>query len=216
MDYDLALQNIKDWIKDLIIVQYKQSPKNKALIDLLCEIILANNLILKIRDLCLSVDKSEGVQLDVVGKWVGMDRFYNGVELWDGPMLSYPYFTTIETDSYDSFQGGFSKYTTFADNDGGFLMYKRYKRIRTQANAIKDEFFKELIKLKIIQNSINHTCKNIDDAIWEWSSGNVFTTWQKMKVIYNYNSSYKNIMFLANYKNVLPRPTGCSLELKEI
>lgn len=216
MNYDEELKNIKDWIKNLIIVQYKQSPKNRAMIDLLADLVFANNLVLKIRDLCLNVDKSEGVQLDVVGKWVGIDRFFNGIDFWDAPMLSYPYFTTIEANSYDIYQGGFSTYTNFADNDGGFLMYKRWRNIRTQTNAMKDEFFRPLIKLKIIQNSIDHTYKSIDDAIWQWSEGNVYTTWDKMKVTYNYNSDYKNILFLANYKDVLPRPIGCSLILKEI
>ena len=215
MDYDLELQNIKDWIKGLIIVQYHQSPKNQALIDLLVELIFANNLILQIRDLCLSVDKSIGAQLDVVGKWVDLDRYYNGIDVWDHPYLSYPFFTTIETDSYDPMQGGFSKYSNFADNDGGFLMYKKWRETRTQSNALKDTYYRSLIKLKIIKNSINHTRKNIDDAIWQWSEGNVYTTWEDMEVTYHYNADYKTIMFLANYKNILPRPTGCNIILEE-
>lgn len=216
MDYSLELQNIKDWIKDLIIVQYKQSLKNRVLIDLMVELIFANCLILQIRDLCLNVDKSIGAQLDVVGKWVDLDRFYNGIDVWDQPFLAYPYFTTIEDQSFDQYQGGFSKYTTFADNDGGFLMYKKWRTVRTQSNALIDTYYRDLIKLKIIKNSINHTKKNIDDAIWEWSEGHVYTTWGTMEVTYHYPSAYKTIMFLANYKNILPRPTGCNIILEEI
>ena len=88
--------------------------------------------------------------------------------------------------------------------------------MRTTINEIGDEYFKELIKLKVIKNSINHTCKNIDVAIWDWSSGNVYTTWDVMEVTYHYTSEYKNIMTLAEYKDVLPKPTGCSLILEEI
>ena len=216
MDYNLELQNIKDWIKELIIVQYKQSAKNRALIDLLVELIFANNLILQIRDLCLNVDESIGAQLDVVGKWVDLDRFYNGIDVWDHPYLSYPFFTTIENNSYDPLQGGFSKYSNFANNDGGFLMYKKWRDTRTQSNALIDQYYRSLIKLKIIKNSINHTRKNIDDAIWQWSEGNVYTTWDDMEVTYNYNEDYRTIIFLANYKEILPRPTGCNIILKEI
>lgn len=89
MDYLEELNKIKTWIKNLIIIQYRQSRKNRALIDILVELFFANNLIPQIRDLCLSVDKSEGAQLDVVGKWVGVDRFYNGIELWEHRYLSF-------------------------------------------------------------------------------------------------------------------------------
>ena len=216
MNYDLELQNIKNWIKELIIIQYRQSKKNRALIDLLCELIFANNLILKIRDLCLSVEHSIGAQLDVVGKWVGLDRYYNGIDLWEHNYLSFPYYTTIQNDTYDDLQGGFSTYHNFADNDGGFLMYRNWQDVRTRVNQMGDEFFRQLIKLRIIKNSINCTCKNIDEAIWKWSEGKVYTTWSTMEITYNYDSSYRKIMQLAEYKDVLPSPTGCNIILREI
>ena len=215
MNYDLELQNIKDWIKNLIIIQYRQSKKNRALIDLMVELIFANNLILKIRDLCLSVDKSVGAQLDVVGKWVGLDRYYNGIDLWDHNYLSYPFYTTIKNSTYNQYQGGFSNYKNFEDNNGGFLMYREWQNVRTRVNAMGDEYFRSLIKLRIIRNSINCTMKNIDEAIWKWSDGKVYTTWGTMELTYHYDSSYRNIMTLASYKNVLPNPTGCTIILEE-
>lgn len=215
MNYDLELQNIKDWIKNLIIIQYKQSPKNRATIDLLVELVFCNNLILKIRDLCLSVENSIGAQLDVVGKWVGIDRNYGG-ELWTHPYLSFPFYSTIKNNTYNEFQGGFSSYSTFEDNNGGFLTYKTWQSVRSKVNQMGDEYFRALIKLKIIKNSINHTCKNIDDAIWNWSNGEVYTTWDTMQVTYHYTSRYKNIMTLAQYKRTLPCPTGCTLILEEL
>lgn len=216
MDYQVELQNIKDWIKNLIIVQYRQSKKNRALIDLLVELIFANCLILQIRDLCLNVEKSIGAQLDVVARWVGLDRYYNGIDLWEHPYLSYPYYSTIQNNTYDDYQGGFSTYLNFANNDGGFLTYKVWQEVRTRVNQIGDSYFRSLVKLKIVYNSINHTRKNIDDAIWEWSDGNVYTTWNTMQITYHYTRAYRNIMTLANYKNILPRPTGCELILEEI
>ena len=215
MDYQVELNNIKNWLKDLIIIQYRQSKKNRALIDLLVELLFANCLILQIRDLCLNVDKSIGAQLDVVGKWVSLDRYYNGIDDWEHNYLSYPYFTTIANNTYDTFQGGFSSYTNFSDNDGGFLMYKDWRDVRTKSNTFKDDVYRRLIKLRIIKNSINHTCKNIDDAIWTWSDGNVYTTWGVMEVTYHYTPTFRNIMTFANYKNILPHPTGCNIILKE-
>ena len=220
MDYLAELNNIKEWIKNLVIIQYRQSKKNRALIDLLVELIFANNLILQIRDLCLSVENSEGAQLDVVGKWVGIDRFYNGIELWEHPYLSFINYTDIQNANFpnnlDDMQGGFSLYSTFEDNDGGFLMYKAWQDTRTAVNKLGDDIFRQLIKLKIIKNSINHTQKNIDEAIYKWSEGHVYTTWGVMKVTYNYDAEYKNLMTIATYKDILPSPTGCEVELVQI
>ncbi len=220
MDYLEELNKIKEWIKNLIIIQYRQSKKNRALIDLLVELIFSNNLVLKIRDLCLNVEKSEGAQLDVVGKWVGVDRFYNGIELWEHPYVSFINYTDIQNVNFpnnlDPMQGGFSTYTNFADNDGGFLTYKNWQDTRTAVNKLGDDIFRQLIKLKIIKNSINHTKKNIDKAIYEWSDGKVYTTWDVMKITYHYDVSYKNIITVATFKDILPHPTGCEIETQQI
>ena len=85
MDYIKALDEVKSWAKDLIILQYHRSPKNQALIDTMVELIFAKYLILQIRDLCLNVNESTGAQLDVIGKWVGVDRYYNAIDLWEQP-----------------------------------------------------------------------------------------------------------------------------------
>lgn len=215
MDYEQTLIDLQEYFANLIIIQYRYAPENRTLIKNLVNLIFANNLALKIRDLTVDVEKSIGAQLDVVGKWVGVDRFY-GDELWDRPYLSYPLYPTIRNSSYDQYQGGFSTYTNFGDNDGGFLTYKQWQDTRAQVNQMGDDYFRSLIKLKIIKNSINHTCKNIDEAVWEWSNGNVYTTWDVMKIKYHYDSSYSKMIEIAKNKGVLPRPTGCTLETEEI
>lgn len=217
MDYIAELENIKEWAKNLIIIQYHQSKKNRKLIDILVELLFANNLILQIRDLCLNVNESTGAQLDVIGKWVGIDRYYNNADIWDHPYLSFINYSDIQNPAnLDPMQGGFSSYLTFEDNNGGFLTYQSWKSTRTATNTIGDEYFRMLIKLKIIKNSINHTMRNIDKAIYEWSGGKVYTTWNKMEVIYNYDESYKNLMTMAIYKNALPAPTGCKITTQQI
>ena len=215
MDYDAILEELQEYFANLIILQYRYAPENRALIKNLVSLIFANNLALKIRDKTVTVD-SIGKQLDITGKWVGIDRYYNAGEVWQHPYLSFPGYPQIKSGDYDDVQGGFSSYENFADNDGGFLTYAAWQDTRATANTIGDTYFKELIKLKIIKNSINHTCKNIDEAIWEWSKGNVYTTWGVMELTYHYKSSYKILMDLAGYKGVLPRPTGCTVITQEI
>lgn len=211
MDYIQDIEAVKSWARDLLILQYHQSPKNRALIDLMVDLIFADDLILKIRDLCLNVNQSIGAQLDVVGKWVGIDRYYDAIDLWEQPYVALVNYSNIQDDEYEQWQGGFSTYSNFADNDGGFLMYSTWRDTRTKVNQMGDDYFRQLIRLKIIKNSIQFTNKNIDDAIWEWSNGQVYTTWGVMEVTYHYPSELSNLMQLAIYKNVLLAPTGCAI-----
>ena len=215
MDYTAVLEDLQKYFADLLIIQYRNAPNNRLLIKNLVSLIFANNLALQIRDKTVNIDESIGTQLDVVGKWVGIDRYYNG-NLWTHPYLAFPNYSTIKDSSYSTYQGGFSTYSNFSDNNGGFLTYASWQAIRTKVNEIGDEYFRALIKLKVIKNSINHTCKNIDEAIWEWSKGNVYTTWGVMSVTYHYTSGYKDLITLANTKKALPIPTGCILNLEEI
>lgn len=216
MTYKEILKQLEDYFCDLLIIQYRQAPENRALIKELVNLIFANNLALQIKELTVDINNSIGVQLDVVGKWLGLNRYYNGVELWNKVHFSLPSYSHIRSGKYNEYMGGFSNYTNFNTLAGATLTYKEYKDIKTALNKIGDEYFRQLLKLKAIKNSINHTKKNIDEAIYQWSGGQVYTTWDVMKITYNYNSSYKTIMDLAQQKDILPVPSGCSIELKEI
>ncbi|MBQ2175347.1 MAG: DUF2612 domain-containing protein [Alphaproteobacteria bacterium] len=216
MDYIQDIEAVKSWAKDLLILQYHQSPKNRAMVDLMVDLVFANDLVLKIRDLCLNVEESIGAQLDVVGKWVGIDRYYDAIDLWSHPYTALVNYSNVADDTYLQWQGGYSNYTNFDDNDGGYLTYKVWRDVRTKVNQIGDEYFRQLIKLKIIKNSIRFTNKNIDDAIWEWSNGEIYTTWDVMEVTYHYPSEASNLMQLAIYKDVLIAPTGCAIKTEVI
>lgn len=216
MTYDEILEQLEEYFCDLLIIQYRQAPENRALIKELVNLVFANNLALKIKDLTVDINNSIGAQLDVVGKWLGLNRYYNGVELWNKVHFSLPSYSHIRSGNYNGYMGGFSNYTNFTTLVGATLTYKEYQDTRTALNKIGDEYFRPLLKLKAIKNSINHTKKNIDEAIYQWSNGEVYTTWDVMKIIYNYKSNYKTVMDLAQQKDTLLVPSGCSIELKEI
>ena len=158
MDYNLELQRLKEWARSLLIIQYRQARKNTQTIDVLVDLIFANNLFVKIRDLCLSVKDSIGAQLDVVAKWVGVTRISSGLT-FDHIYTALPNYSNIEDDDFDPLQGGFSSFSTFEDNDGGFLTYTAWQKAAQSTFVLGDADLRRLIELKIIKNSINHTCK---------------------------------------------------------
>lgn len=208
MDYNAALNNFIDYYTNLLIVQYHNKPKAKATIELMTRLLWADMALMQLRD-AFDWRTATGVQLDTIGKWDGVDRFYNG-------QLFYfrPWFALIDWNREpDNLQGGFSTFDTFDTVEGGFLTYDD---ILPTQNRLADDSFRIMIGLKIIKNNISATCKNIDDAIWDYFDGDVYTTWNNMTLTYYYRGELAEVIEVAKEKNVLPCPTGVTIELREI
>lgn len=213
MDYVATLNNLLDYYANLSIIQYNSLPKASATIKMIANLILADLLILQVRD-GFDWRTAVGAQLDIIGKWVGISRNYNGLLYWDKTFLAYPHTATlVPDDTTETFQHGYSDYDTFESDTGGVLTYKNLGFVE---QSLSDDDYRVVIGLKIIKNSINHTAKNIDDAIWDYFNGQVYTTWGPHEVTYNYPASLETIMEICEYKNVLLAPTGVNIVLRGI
>lgn len=274
-DY-LEIQNtLLDYYSNLLIVQYNGKPKATAFIKLLTKMILANMIIMQIRD-GFDWKNAVGKQLDVIGDWVGVSRNYNASNSWDNTYLSYPSYGTETTAEGDPQRGGYSDYYTFdyddatvaaATNayivngedtysstwlsltDGGAALtptvgtfYKvltageyenkvycwnnnqynlywaggvlTYKDIQNDSQKLDDDQFRLVIGLKIIKNSINHSCGEIDKAVYDYFNHLVYTTWETSHVVkYHYPQSLSTIINICLSKGVLLAPTGVSIQL---
>lgn len=272
----LEIQNtLLDYYSNLLIVQYNGKPKATAFIKLLTKMILANMIIMQIRD-GFNWKTAVGKQLDVIGAWVGVSRNYNAVDSWNNTYLSYPSYGTFTVAENDPQRGGYSDYYTFdyddaivaaatnayivegeeaysetwlSETDGGASLvpdvgtfYKvltegeyenkvycwnnnhyelyweggvlTYKDLQSDSQKLDDDNFRVVIGLKIIKNSINHTCGEIDKAIYDYFNQLVYTTWENPYVVtYHYPQSLSTIMNICLYKGVLLTPTGCSIQL---
>lgn len=213
IDYDKTCNEIIQAYCDLLIVQYFNKPKARETIKVLMQALWADCILWKVRDLCLNVDKSVGVQLDQIGQWVGLDRYikrgrYEG-KLW------YAYIDWDDESEPNSLQGGLQDWSDKEElTDGPFLDYAELISTRRKLN---DETFRILIKLKIIKNEIRHSPKFIDDALYELFGLDVFVEWGEcLQMTYNYKPNKTSIMELALEKNVLPCPTGTYLKMKEL
>lgn len=210
MDYAVVNKDLKKYFADLLIAQYRVSDKNRKFIELLYDLVFVDGVILQLKDECLNVEKSVGKQLDIIGEWVGVDRNYDNSVIWDRAYFSFVNWNDTPNTIY---QGGFSNYKNFEYLDGFTMTWKALQDLKKASYQLGDNFFRQLIKLKIIKNSIRFTKKNIDDAIYQWSGGQVYTTWNTMEVIYNYNLHSSALIGLAMKKDCLPCPLGCQLSL---
>lgn len=208
MDYLAVLTDITNYYINLLIIQYHNKPKARATVELIVNLIWADMVILQLRD-AFDWRTAIGKQLDIIADWVGLTRFYNGQFLNLRPWLSH-----IDWDSTpDDLQGGFSTFDTFEELEGGILDYDQFG---PKTNQLSDSAFRVLIGLKIIKNSINQTAKNIDDAIWDYFQGDVYTVWSGKTLTYYYQENIKEVVEVAYLKNALPRPTGVEIKLQEI
>lgn len=207
------MEELLKYYANLLIIQYNGKPKAKATIELLTNIVFANLILLQIQD-AFDWKTAIGNQLDIIGKWVGVTRFYKGTLFWGDTFLSYPKANELTpSDKTDIYQHGYSDYDTFDTDIGHDLTYDNLGFVE---QSLSDEDYAIVIGLKIIKNSINHTCKNIDDAIWEYFNGQVYTTWDNMAVTYHYPASLNTVMEVCNTKKVLPAPTGIQIILRAI
>lgn len=212
MNYSEILKYLETYYSNLLIVQYNGKPKARATIKMLVNLIYSNMLINQIRD-GFDWRNAKGRQLDIIGFWIGLDRFFKG-QLFD----FHSWYSLIDWDSEpENTQGGFSTFETFNTEEGGFL---DYENIRPTQNRLDDSEFRILIGLKIIKNSIDHKAKTIDDAIWNYEFFNnmVYTTWdlETRELVYHYPEEFRIIMQAAKDKQVLPCPPPMTIKLQEV
>lgn len=211
ISYDDMQKQIVLAYQNLLEAQYFDQPKARATIGSLAKLATCNMLPWKIRDLCLNVDKSVGKQLDDVGKWVGIDRNYKG-QLYEGKkyLAYYDWNNPLQPNLE---QGGYYDWNTVTNPTAPYL---NNDLIISTNNKLGDKDFRFLIKLKIIKNHINATCKNIDDALFDLFGYDIFVVWgDNMDMTYYYPSKYNTVMQLAKEKNVLLVPTGNKVTLQE-
>ena len=208
MDYLAILGKLKDYYANLLIVQYNGKPKATATIKTLVDLIYTNMILMQIRD-GFDWKTAVGVQLDIIGKWVGVTRDYIGSAYWGKEYFSYPSYDTLTSAAaVDSLQHGYSDYETFDSVEGNVLTYKD---LETNGATLQDDDYRVVIGLKIIKNSINHIAGEIDKAIYEYFGGKVNTVWSSHTLTYNYSPELENIMNICLSKNVLPAPTGVEI-----
>lgn len=209
------MEELINYYKNLLIIQYHSGQKARATIEAMVELLWANQLLKQIRD-GFDIETAIGVQLDVIGIWVGVDRY-----VYQKPYDNHPWLSLIEISGAvtTTWQGGYSEIDNFDSVLGGFLTPDLVQGGKT--SSLEDEDFRLFIKLKIIKNSISHTCKNIDDAIYSLFGMDVVTRWDIPNRIlyYEHTKDYGAKAFvlkLADKKNILPCPTGYRVIVKEI
>lgn len=203
-EFDLSA--IVQAYQDLLIIQYNDKPKARATIALLAEQLLAGGLYWNVQD-AFNIDTAVGKQLDILGKYIGVDRFFTGDIFPDDAFA----FSDAETSPL-SVSKGFVDAEDITLPTGIFL---GTQDVIAPQQAMDDTTYRLILRLKIIQNDINHSMKSINDDLYAYFGMDIYCTDNyDMTITYHaVDSSVYQLLLLALQKQVLPRPMGVGINV---
>ena len=202
------VQNLIDYYTNLLIIQYNSKEKARATIELFSRVLLADGIFFDVLN-AYNLDTAVGHQLDVIGKYVGVDRYYDALDLFD--FFACTSYSEVSPDASQKF--GFCTYATY--DDDAYNGTLNYQSIVSVSNKLSDGDYRILIRLKILQNTENHSHKAIDDAMFKYFGTDVVPSSPlDMTMLYIVAGSLSEVIRAAIYKKVLPRPMGVQLDLE--
>ena len=198
-----TVAELLDYYVNLLIIQYNNQPKMRETISEFVEQELANNLTFQVRD-GFDLNTAVGVQLDSIGKYVGIDRFYEG-QSFSGVNFG---FVTYANETPNA-QTGFADHSDVGTKAGKFV---QYKDVVSGGLTLGDDDYRIILKLKVVQNNINHSHKEVDDSLFSFFGDDVRAdSTGGMVMNYFIPDNLTALIKVALTKDVLPRPMGVGI-----
>lgn len=199
--YDI--EGIVGYYTNLLIIQYNQSPKARATIELMVNELLASGILFQVRD-AFDISSAVGAQLDIIGKYVGIDRYFNG-QVLEGYFSLIP--QGVDTGSWGG--AGFTDQADFPLETSQTLIDSD---ILSLTQALSDDAFRTLLEFQIINNNSNFSYGEIDQNLFNYFGDNIIaSSIGNMQMVYFTNRSFFQTALIAAQKGVLPVPMGVGL-----
>lgn len=188
---------------DLLIRQFHTMPKARATVDAFVAEVVADQIVRQVVN-AFDVDTAVGAQLDIIGKYVGVNRRVNGLDI-TREYFAMPGYEDASPDTYK----GFADYDDSPSPDWFFRVYAD----ENSAYAMTDDEMRSLIKMKIRQNNSNHSLADIDDIIDEFFGADCLVTdGGDMTLTYAFTPGLTyNLPAIAAFTKVLPHPAGVEI-----
>lgn len=158
----MTQQEIQEYYSNLLIRQFKNSPKAKATIQALVNCNLCDGLVQALQT-CFNLDTAYGNQLTIIGKLVGIPRNIYGLD------LEHTFFTFQNYDETND-GVGFKLYTDPED----LYLFQRY--ISNAIYTLTDFELKILIRMKIFYNNNPSSLKYIKENLYSITEGGIDIT----------------------------------------
>jgi hypothetical protein len=197
------LEEIVNYYANLLIIQYNGKQKAKETIELNVNTLLSDNIVCEVQD-AFNLETAVGAQLDILGKYIGVDRFFASSAALIGEFFSLTSYPTLGTDS----EIGMTDFANYDTDIGGFASYEDLLATQT----LNDDDYRTILKLRIVQNNSDHSHKSIDDGLFIFFANSlIMSANENMTMVYFVNNSVFRLSLIAFSKGVLPRPMGVKL-----
>lgn len=193
-----TIDQLVEYYADLLIIQYNIQPKARATILLIARELLANGVIFDVLN-GYNIDTAVGKQLDIIGKYVGVDRFYQSQD------IDFVAFGFSDAFSYEPPDvTGYARPADFLLKDGTYLSASD---VIGTGYSLSDNDFRTLIRLKILLNNSNFSDKEIDDTLFSIFGDSLYAVDNyNMSMEYFTDSTLSLIVRVALAKELLPHP----------
>jgi hypothetical protein len=198
----ININEVVEYYKNLLIIQYNQKENARAEIGLFIEQLLNNDIYSQVKN-AFNLDTAVGKQLDIIGRIVGVDRFYEATgeaESDQGQVVEY-----IDTNT--AYDVEVADYNSNLDN----FEVSDYASLQVD-NKLSDNDYRLILKLRIVQNNSDHSEKSIDNGLFLFFGDEIVQSpSDNMTMVYFVKNNSKRIALIAFSKGVLPRPMGVNL-----
>jgi Protein of unknown function (DUF2612) len=203
-----TIDELLNYYVGLLIIQYANQPKAMATIRLLAKALLANGVYLDVLNgyNIIGDDIAVGAQLDVIGKYVGINRNFPELILQN-------YMGAVTYSEHSSLPSsppvfGLETYATFA-GDYDYNGTLTYGDIITTNEQLTDAAFYTLIQLAIICNNMNYSMGAVDALLFEFFGTSIRAEYPSaMHWVYFVTTSLTPLIQAILYKGLLPVPIG--------
>lgn len=207
----MTTDELKSYYSQLLIIQYRNAPNAAAMVEGMVNEIIADQIFSTVRD-AFDLDTAVGVQLDVLGTYLGVDRFVYGLSLTKSffamPLSTDGNLTTakgfgVGTDTNDTL----TWYFLTAD-DTSAVVYR-----------MNDQEYRQILKFAAATQSSNLSIKDIDDILFNlFGTAVTLIDNKNMTITYNDSASdpLANIFTLINESDLLPKPAAVAVSVTHV
>jgi hypothetical protein len=191
----MNLNDALTYYSNLLILQYRGKPKATATVKLLANQALCDNLPI-LEQNCWNLNSAAGVQLDILGKIVGVPRKIYGLD------MVHTFFSFAD---YSGGSGvGMGDYTVDPYPSDLFRQYNL-----DAIYSLSDFEMIVLIKLKIICNCMRTSTKDLTEALYAAFGEDITLTDNKDSTLtYTAKELYTSALTAAQFLKILPKPMG--------
>lgn len=198
------LEETKNYYIELLLYQYINFPKARQTISVLADVALCDFIAKNVDD-AFNLDTSIGVQLDILGEYIGLDRRVS-------VPVSRNYFTFDDQEFLAANTYGLTDYTDRQVNYG--VYFYNYLNATSGESSLNDDDYRFLLKLKLFLNSSKNTYYEITNALKMFFNDKIvmFDNLDMTITYFISNEAYNIFIITTAYlSNLLPKPMGVGI-----